>query len=154
MNKLADIPTKAAPQLAPSADLNREAFFNQMIGTLCGTIEDVVGVEDAEAFIGIVGRQIGNSDLARAETLCGASSAQLADYLQQFKAQIGGEFVIEDVAEDSVTFTNCNIYQNTAVCACFETLPRNLIHRPDGLTVTALFVSRYTSIHSSLSRIW
>ena len=107
MNKLADIPAEAASPLAPSADLNREAFFNNMIGTLCGTIEDVVGVEDAEAFIGIVGRQIGNSDLARGEALCGASPAQLAGYLQQFKAQIGGEFVVEDVAEDSVTFTNC-----------------------------------------------
>ena len=53
----------------------------------------------------------------------------------------------------SVTFSNSNIYQNTAVRARFVNLPRNLFHRPDGLTVTALLVSRHTPIHSSLSRV-
>ena len=42
-----------------------------------------------------------------------------------------------------VNFNNCDIYSNIAdsVSACFVNFPGHFFHRPDGLTVTALFVS-------------
>ena len=91
---------------APAPGMSREDFFNTMIGTLCETIEDVVGVGDAEAFIGIVGRRMGNSAFAQVHGEGPTDPRQLGEHLVAFKESIGGNFRVEAVEGSRITFTN------------------------------------------------
>ncbi|WP_375174723.1 methanogen output domain 1-containing protein [Pseudooceanicola sp.] len=84
----------------------REEFLNTLVGSLAETIENVVGIEDAEAFIGIVGRRMGQSETARIPGAGTTDPARVAEHLKAFKANIGGDFVIESVEGSRITFTN------------------------------------------------
>lgn len=96
---------KIGPGIAVGNAAARADFFNRMIGALSETIEDVVGVEDAETFIGVVGRRIGNSDMAELQP--GVSDPQVvADHLVAFKDKIGGTFQVDSIDGDCITFTN------------------------------------------------
>ncbi len=96
---------KIGPGAPVSDPPTRAEFFNRMIGALSETIEDVVGVEDAESFIGVVGRRIGNSDLAELRGR-DCDARQVADHLVAFKAQIGGSFRVEKIDGDCIIFSN------------------------------------------------
>lgn len=84
----------------------RAEFLNRMVGTLSETIEDVIGLEDAAHFIGVVGRRIGNSELAEFPMTETADAAGIARHLVAFKARIGGEFAIESIDGDTITLVN------------------------------------------------
>ncbi|WP_093806537.1 hypothetical protein [Stappia sp. ES.058] len=64
-----------------------------MIGTLAGTLEEVVGIEDASSFVGVVGGKIGD-DLA--SQYVGGMRGQppgpemIGAILTDMKARIGG----------------------------------------------------------------
>ena len=96
--------------LAPAAGyrVDREDFLNTMVGTLCETIEDVVGLEEAEAFIGLVGRRIGNGDVAKIFGEDDIDAAAVAEHLVAFKARIGGSFKVESVDGSKIEFSNCD----------------------------------------------
>ena len=85
---------------------DRADFLNRMVGTLSETIEDFIGLEDAEHFIGIVGRRIGNSELADFPMGEKVDAAGLARHLTAFKARIGGGFAIESIDGDTITLVN------------------------------------------------
>ncbi|GGE16481.1 transcriptional regulator [Primorskyibacter flagellatus] len=92
---------------APDNGIDRENFLNSMVGALCETIEDVVGIEEAEAFIGLVGRRIGNSDVAQILDRDDADPRAVAEHLKAFKARIGGDFRVESVDGSRIEFSNC-----------------------------------------------
>ena len=85
---------------------HREEFFNTMIGSLCETIESVVGMEDAETFIGIVGRRVGQSEAARLDPADACTPADVAEHLQNFKQAIGGDFRVDSVEGSKIVFSN------------------------------------------------
>lgn len=105
--ELNDLPAAGAP--CPESDKTgeaREAFLNTLVGSLCETIENVVGIEDAEAFIGIVGRRMAQSERARMGGPMPATPCGVAEHLRKFKADIGGEFEIDKVEGSKITFSN------------------------------------------------
>jgi predicted ArsR family transcriptional regulator len=90
-------------------DLNQTGFFQQVIGTLANTLEEVVGLEDAASFVGVVGGEIGDElsrkysmALGRRELDVGTIAAILVD----LKARIGGSFRIESITEDEICLVN------------------------------------------------
>ncbi|WP_407494972.1 methanogen output domain 1-containing protein [Pseudooceanicola sp. MF1-13] len=95
-----------SPVAAAGPRPDREEFLNRMIGSLSETIEDVVGVEDAESFIGVVGRRIGNSDLAEMPATEDVDAKSVGDHLAEFKRRIGGEFQVTSIDGATVTFEN------------------------------------------------
>lgn len=105
---MSDTEDKAVPEAAgrPTSGEGREEFLNTMIGTLCETIEDVVGVEDAEAFIGIVGRRLGGCARCEFGEAEAASPEVVAQHLADAKNRIGAEFVVKDVDGSKITFAN------------------------------------------------
>lgn len=93
------------------ADLNRDDFFAEMIGQLAGTLEDVVGIEDASGFVALVGDRVGNDlsrryDATREEPA--STPGDVAAMCKDLKARIGGSFVVEDINDDEIVFTNCD----------------------------------------------
>eukprot|EP00873_Tetraselmis_striata_P018454 jgi/Tetstr1/438718/TSEL_002914.t1 len=90
-------------------ELDDVSFFQGMIGTLAGTLEEVVGLEDAASFVGVVGGKIGD-DLASqyvAELQGQPPNAEvLGTILVDMKSRIGGTFRIETFDEDQIVLVN------------------------------------------------
>ncbi|MBL6431913.1 MAG: transcriptional regulator [Alphaproteobacteria bacterium] len=90
-------------------ELDDVSFFQGMIGTLAGTLEEVVGLEDAASFVGVVGGKIGD-DLASqyvAELQGQPPNAEvLGTILVHMKSRIGGTFRIETFDEDEIVLVN------------------------------------------------
>ncbi|TNF19853.1 MAG: transcriptional regulator [Rhodobacteraceae bacterium] len=95
----------------PSAevDLDRDLFMRTLIRELSGTLEDVVGLEDASGFISIVGTTIGESigqayraalDVER------LSRDQVAEVLVDLKRRIGGQFHVIAQSDDRIVLGN------------------------------------------------
>lgn len=87
---------------------DRDAFLRELIAELAETLQDVVGVEEAEGFVKIVGLRIGkriNEDYTTAEDH-EWSIQELADVLIDLKAKINGGFSVESIEEDRIILVN------------------------------------------------
>ena len=90
-------------------DLNRTEFYLQMIAKLTSSLERIVGFEDAEGYLALVGSEIGN-DLFRsyfADASAGDFSMdQIAKALVDLKSRIDGGFSIESIEGGKITLVN------------------------------------------------
>lgn len=90
-------------------ELNREEFCLDLIRDVAGTLEDVVGLEEAEGYLAVVGTHMGRrlhdhyAALRNVETL---PRGEVPAVLLDLKRQIGGSFEIEAETADSITFVN------------------------------------------------
>ncbi|WP_422826668.1 methanogen output domain 1-containing protein [Thalassococcus sp. BH17M4-6] len=97
-----------APERAP-VDLNAEAFFGDIVSTLAGTLEDVIGLEDSSAFVSVVGETLGLriGALYSAELQGLPREPELIGrLLVDLKHRIGGAFELESVSDDQIVFVN------------------------------------------------
>jgi predicted ArsR family transcriptional regulator len=89
--------------------LDRDVFLRSLIRALAGTLEDVVGLDEAEGYISVVGASIG-------EWIDGAYRAALAvprldrdqvrDVLVDLKRRIEGDFYVIEESEDRIVLGN------------------------------------------------
>lgn len=89
--------------------LQREGFLLDLLRELSGTLEDVVGVDEAEGYISLVGQTIGshiNQNYKSALHLSGLSKEQVCDVLVDLKKRIQGDFYMMEQTEDYVVFGN------------------------------------------------
>lgn len=92
-----------------TSSLNRDTFFRDIIRTLSGTLEDTIGLQEAQGYISVVGHEIGRSIY---EAYCeeyGAATLpedKVAHTLQDLKAKIGGEFEIADRTPSHIEYVN------------------------------------------------
>lgn len=90
-------------------ELNREEFCLDLIRDVAGTLEDVVGLEEAEGYLAVVGTHMGRrlhdhyAALRSVETL---ARSDVSAVLIDLKKQIGGTFKVENETTDSITFVN------------------------------------------------
>lgn len=87
--------------------LERDVFTRNLIRHLSGTLQDVIGLEEASGFISIVGRNIGeeiNNTYKAAFSLNKLSKEQVADVLVDLKQRIQGNFSIESFDEEKIVF--------------------------------------------------
>jgi predicted ArsR family transcriptional regulator len=86
--------------------LERDVFLRTLIRELAGTLQDVVGLEEASGFISVVGQRMGsqiNSDYRSALNIAKLNRQQVAEVLVDLKRRIqGGFFVIEENDEKIV----------------------------------------------------
>lgn len=99
---MSDINTNQLPVLEslPLA-LERDVFLRTLIRELSGTLQDVVGLEEASGFISIVGQRVGdqiNSDYRTALSVEKLDRKQVADVFVDLKRRIQGDFYV--VAQD------------------------------------------------------
>jgi predicted ArsR family transcriptional regulator len=84
-------------------------FLRALLRELTGTLEDVVGLSEAEGFIALVGQRIGDrmNDYYRAELGSPRiEQKQIGGVLVDLKKRIRGEFFVEQESEDQIVLGN------------------------------------------------
>ena len=89
--------------------LERDIFLRSLIRELAGTLQEVVGLEEASGFISVVGQNIGqqiNHDYKLALNTQSLSREQVADVLVDLKRRIQGDFEIAYQDDRKIVFHN------------------------------------------------
>ena len=90
-------------------ELERDVFLRNLLRELSGTLEEVVGFEEASGFISIVGQHIGewiNNSYLESLGQDRLTQQQVQDVLIDLKRRIKGDFFIESVAQDKIVLGN------------------------------------------------
>ena len=89
--------------------LDRDRFMRSLIRELAGTLEDVVGVEDASGYISVVGGTMGaaiNAEYRKALLVDRLTRGQVADVLVDLKRRINGDFYVIEESESHIVLGN------------------------------------------------
>lgn len=92
-----------------NVDLERDIFLRTLIRELAGTLQDVVGLEEASGFISVVGQRMGtqiNENYKTALSVSKLDRAQVANVLVDLKRRIQGEFFVIDETDDKIVLGN------------------------------------------------
>jgi predicted ArsR family transcriptional regulator len=90
-------------------ELERDIFLRNLLRHLSGTLEEVVGFDEASGFISIVGQEIGdwlNQEYLNAMQQETLNQEQVVDVLLDLKRRIKGEFFLESVEKDKIVLGN------------------------------------------------
>lgn len=90
-------------------DLDQSTFLTSLVRHLSGTLQDVIGLDDAEGFLSVVGKHMGqeiNRSYRNALSLDKLSRAEVAQVLVDLKRRIGGEFRIVEENDERIVFRN------------------------------------------------
>ncbi len=92
-----------------SIPLDRDIFLRNLIRELAGTLEDIVGLNEASGFISLVGQRIGdqiNADYKNALQVSRLSREQVAQALVDLKRRIQGDFYIVEQSDEKIVLAN------------------------------------------------
>lgn len=101
--------TKSVQVSQCTVDLNRDRFLRSLLRTLAGTLEDVVGLEEAEGYISVVGHKVGqeiDSAYRKALDVHSLDRDQVAEVLVNLKERIEGDFYVISESEDKIVLGN------------------------------------------------
>ncbi|MDP5188196.1 MAG: methanogen output domain 1-containing protein [Alishewanella sp.] len=101
-----------AVNIDASIDLNRDVFFRDVLRHLTGTLQDVVGLDDASGFVSVVGQRIGdelNEQYKSALQLEKLDREQVTQVLISLKHKISGNFVVVSQTDEKIILqsTSC-----------------------------------------------
>jgi predicted ArsR family transcriptional regulator len=89
--------------------LERDVFLRTLLRELAGTLQDVVGLDDASGFISVVGQRMGsqiNEDYKRALKVTKLNREQVGQVLVDLKRRIQGEFYVIEENEERIVLGN------------------------------------------------
>jgi predicted ArsR family transcriptional regulator len=89
--------------------LERDLFLRNLLHHLAGTLQKVVGLEEASGFISVVGQEIGdqiNENYKQALAVSHLSREQVADVLVDLKRRIQGDFYIIEQDDEKIVLGN------------------------------------------------
>lgn len=89
--------------------LDRDVFLRTLVRELAGTLQEIVGLEEASGFVSVVGQTIGQQIDAEYRSAMGVrrlSRAQVAEVLVDLKARIQGDFFILEQDDEKVVLGN------------------------------------------------
>jgi predicted ArsR family transcriptional regulator len=89
--------------------LDRDLFLRNLLRELAGTLEDVVGLEEASGFISVTGQAIGdqiNRDYKHALAVSNLSREQVTDVLVDLKRRIQGDFYVIEEDDEKIVLGN------------------------------------------------
>ena len=89
--------------------LERDVFLRTLIRELAGTLQDVVGLEEASGFVSVVGQRVGdqiNESYKSALEVSSLSREQVAEVLVDLKRRIQGEFYVISEDDEKIVFGN------------------------------------------------
>lgn len=92
-----------------SLKLDPDEFMKNLIRDLAGTLQDVVGLEEASGFVSMVGQQMGdriNRQYREGLQTPVLSHDEVAEVLVDLKRRIGGGFYIAEDAADRLVYGN------------------------------------------------
>jgi len=103
----------------------RDVFMRTLIRELAGTLQEVVGLEEASGFVSVVGQRMGrqiNDDYKAALGVSRLTQQQVAEVLVDLKRRIQGDFYIIEHDEEKIVLGNraCpfaeKVYGRPAMC--------------------------------------
>jgi len=89
--------------------LDRDVFLRSLLRELAGTLEEVVGHEEAAGYISVVGQRIGdqiNASYTRALAVESLSATQVAQVLVNLKRRIEGDFYLIEQDDEKIVLGN------------------------------------------------
>lgn len=89
--------------------LDRDQFLRILIRELSGTLEDVVGLQEASGFISVVGQNVGdwmNRQYKSGFRVPRLTRQQIADVLIDLKRRIQGDFYVVEQDESKIVLGN------------------------------------------------
>jgi len=89
--------------------LDRDIFMRTLMGELSGTLQDIVGIEQASSFISVVGKNVGdylNTGYKNALALENLDQSTVSDVLVDLKRRIEGQFYVIEQTDDKIVFGN------------------------------------------------
>ena len=89
--------------------LERDVFLRNLLRHLAGTLQDVVGLQEASGFVSVVGQEIGdeiNRTYKNALAVSNLSRDQVGEVLVDLKRRIQGDFYIIEEDEDKIVLGN------------------------------------------------
>lgn len=89
--------------------LERDGFLRRLLRELAGSLQDVVGIEEASGYISVVGTAMGehiDEQYRRALNLDQLDRSQVTDVLVDFKRRIKGDFYVVEETEDRIVLGN------------------------------------------------
>ena len=89
--------------------LERDGFLRSLLRELSGTLQEVVGIDEASGFISLVGQRIGdqiNQSYGRALAVENLSRRQVVEVLVDLKRRIQGEFYVIEEDDGKVVLGN------------------------------------------------
>ncbi|MCK5943985.1 MAG: transcriptional regulator [Planctomycetes bacterium] len=92
-----------------SVDLDRDNFLRSLVRELAGTLEDVVGLDEASGFVSVVGQAIGKQIEAGYKAALAKdrlSRDEVAEVLVDLKRRIQGDFYVIEQNEQRIVFGN------------------------------------------------
>jgi predicted ArsR family transcriptional regulator len=100
-----------APIEVPDADvgLERDGFLRSLLRELSGTLQDVVGLDEASGFVSVVGQRIGddlNSRYRKGLAVSNLDREQVAAVLVDLKRRIQGDFYIIEETPERIVLGN------------------------------------------------
>ncbi len=90
-------------------NLERDVFLRTLLRHLSGTLQDVVGLDEASGFVSVVGHKIGdelNASYTKALALDRLTREQVAAVLVDLKRRIQGDFFIIEESDERIVFGN------------------------------------------------
>ena len=102
---------KAPEQEICNADisLERDVFLRTLIRELAGTLQDVVGLDEAAGFISVVGQNMGemiDKSYKKALQIENLDQEQVGEVLVDLKRRINGTFEIIEETDEKIVFHN------------------------------------------------
>lgn len=92
-----------------SVPLERDVFLRNLLRELAGTLQDVVGLDEASGFVSVVGQRIGDQIDADYKAALGVENLtreQVRDVLVDLKRRIRGDFYVVEETEDRIVLGN------------------------------------------------
>lgn len=89
--------------------LERDVFLRTLLRHLAGTLQKVVGLEEASGFISVVGQEMGdeiNRSYKDALAVSSLTRGQVADVLVDLKRRIQGDFYVIEQNDDKIVVGN------------------------------------------------
>jgi predicted ArsR family transcriptional regulator len=101
-------PDRSTVRMA-AVPLERDLFLRTLLRHLAGTLQDVVGLDEASGFVSVVGQKIGDEINRAYTTALGVdqlSREQVADVLVDLKRRIQGDFFIIEEDDEKIVLGN------------------------------------------------
>ena len=89
--------------------IERDQFLRSVIRELAGTLQDIVGIEEAAGFLNVVGARTGqhvNQIYHDALQLSNLSREQVTEVLVDWKRRIKGDFFVIEESDDKIVLGN------------------------------------------------
>ncbi|WP_017304804.1 methanogen output domain 1-containing protein [Spirulina subsalsa] len=101
--------TYSSPLESLEIPLERDVFLRTLIRELAGTLQSVVGLEEASGFISVVGQAMGRAideDYKSALQVSKLSREQVTQVLIDLKRRIQGDFYVIEESDEKIVFGN------------------------------------------------